>query len=49
MDGTERKKIAEAWVNFRRNCRAKDKLDKLRRKDAKRAGAVLIPPTLADC
>ncbi|MFT4580990.1 MAG: hypothetical protein ACI915_001335 [Gammaproteobacteria bacterium] len=42
MDGTESKKIAEAWVNFQRNWWAWDKLDELCRKDAKAAWAVLV-------
>ncbi|MDA0822147.1 MAG: hypothetical protein O3C28_06945 [Proteobacteria bacterium] len=42
MDGTESKKIAEAWVNFQRNWWAWDKLDELCRKDAKGAWGVLV-------
>ena len=41
MDGTESKKIAEAWVNFQRNWWAWDKLDELCRKDPKGTWIVL--------
>lgn len=41
MDGTESKKIAEAWLNFQRNWWAWDKLDELCRKDPKGAWSVL--------
>jgi Family of unknown function (DUF6869) len=41
MDGSESKKIAEAWLSFQRNWWAWDKLDELCRKDPKGAWAVL--------
>jgi hypothetical protein len=41
MDGTESKKIAEAWLDFQRNWWAWDKLDELCRKDPEGAWAAL--------
>ena len=41
MDGTERKKIAEGWLNFQRNWWAWDRLDELCRDDPGAAWAVL--------
>ena len=42
MDGTESKRIAQAWLNFQKNWWAWDKLDELCRKDPKGAWSVLI-------
>jgi len=42
MDGTESKKIAQAWINFQQNWWAWDKLDELCRKDPKGTWQVLI-------
>lgn len=42
MDGTESKKIAQAWVDFQKNWWAWDKLDEICRKDPAAAWAVLV-------
>lgn len=41
MDGTESKKIAQAWVNFQQSWWAWDRLDELCRKDPKGSWTVL--------
>ncbi len=41
MDGTESKKIAQAWVDFQKNWWAWDRLDELCRKDPKSTWTVL--------